>query len=109
MHADDPTGPARGTILVTGGAGFIGCAVSSALADAFERVVALDSMHPQIHDSPTRPEQLDERVELVVGDVVEGVHVGFAAPWTCVLTWCSTSRPKRGRGSHSRSPRVTRS
>lgn len=59
----------RGTCVVTGGAGFIGCAISSGLADRFERVVAVDNLHPQIHPSATRPEALDARVELVVGDV----------------------------------------
>ncbi len=59
------------TVLVTGGAGFIGCAMSSALADQFGRVVALDSLHPQIHPSAERPGALDPRVELVVGDVSE--------------------------------------
>ena len=52
------------TCLVTGGAGFIGCAISRDLADAFDRVVALDNMHPQIHPSQERPVELDERVEL---------------------------------------------
>ena len=52
------------TCLVTGGAGFIGCAISRDLADAFDRVVALDNMHPQIHPSQERPSELDERVEL---------------------------------------------
>jgi len=55
--------------LVTGGAGFIGCAVSGALADAFGSVVALDNLHPQVHASGERPTALDPRVELVVGDV----------------------------------------
>ena len=59
------------TVLVTGGAGFIGTAIAPGLADAFERVVALDNLHPQIHPSARRPEELDERVELVVGDVTE--------------------------------------
>ena len=52
------------TCLVTGGAGFIGCAISRDLANAFDRVVALDNMHPQIHPSQGRPAELDERVEL---------------------------------------------
>jgi dTDP-L-rhamnose 4-epimerase len=64
-------GVTRGTLLITGGAGFIGCAVSSALADAFERVVAFDNLHPQIHEGGERPAALDERVKLVVGDVVD--------------------------------------
>lgn len=59
------------TCLVTGGAGFIGCAMSSALADEFGRVVALDNLHPQVHATRERPEGLDPRVELVVGDVTD--------------------------------------
>jgi len=59
------------TVLVTGGAGFIGTAVAPALADAFGRVVAVDNLHPQIHPSRERPTSLDRRVELVVGDVTE--------------------------------------
>ena len=67
------------TCLVTGGAGFIGCALSRTLPDHFDRVVALDNMHPQIHDSADRPADLDERVELVVGDVTS------AADWDALL------------------------
>ncbi|WP_028050354.1 NAD(P)-dependent oxidoreductase [Cellulomonas sp. URHD0024] len=58
-----------GTCLVTGGAGFIGCALSPALADRFDRVVVLDNLHPQVHARHERPAALDARVELVVGDV----------------------------------------
>src|SRR6266702_2835776 len=57
------------TCLVTGGAGFIGCAISSLLVREFDRVVALDNMHPQIHQTSDRPALLDSKVELVVGDV----------------------------------------
>ncbi|WP_249670569.1 NAD-dependent epimerase/dehydratase family protein [Cellulomonas wangleii] len=67
------------TCLVTGGAGFIGCAVSRGLADDFDRVVVLDNLHPQIHPQPLRPAALDERVELVVGDVAS------AADWDALL------------------------
>lgn len=54
--------------LITGGAGFIGCALSSRLPDHFDRVVAFDNMHPQVHPSPDRPAALDERVDFIVGD-----------------------------------------
>ncbi len=57
------------TCLVTGGAGFIGCAISPLLAEHFDRIVAVDNMHPQIHTTPARPAALHEKVELVVGDV----------------------------------------
>lgn len=69
----------RGTVLVTGGAGFIGCAISGKLADLYDRVVVVDNLHPQIHATPTRPADLDERAELVVGDVTE------AATWDSLL------------------------
>lgn len=55
--------------LVTGGAGFIGCAVSPALVDRYDRVVAFDNLHPQVHAGQERPAALDPRVELVRGDV----------------------------------------
>jgi dTDP-L-rhamnose 4-epimerase len=56
--------------LVTGGAGFIGCALSHDLADCFRKVVVFDNLHQQIHgDGQRRPAALDDRVELVLGDV----------------------------------------
>ena len=58
-----------GRCLVTGGAGFIGCALSSLLAERYDEVVALDNLHPQIHARPAMPERLDPRVRLVIGDV----------------------------------------
>ncbi|EUB82999.1 NAD-dependent epimerase/dehydratase family protein [Pseudomonas sp. GM30] len=57
------------TCLVTGGAGFIGCALSPLLAGQFSRVVAFDNLHPQVHPSAERPAALDSRVEFVKGDV----------------------------------------
>ena len=68
-----------GTCLVTGGAGFIGTAMSPLLAERFARVVAVDSLHPQIHPSAERPADLHASVELVVGDVTE------AGTWERVL------------------------
>ena len=58
-----------GLCLVTGGAGFIGCAASKELADHFERVVVVDNLHPQIHATQQRPDALDARVEFVHKDV----------------------------------------
>lgn len=62
-----------GTCLVTGGAGFIGCALSPALVRRFSSVVAMDSLHPQIHAVRERPAALDPAVELVQGDVTRAV------------------------------------
>ncbi len=60
-----------GTCLVTGGAGFIGCAISNTLSQRFDKVVVLDNLHPQIHLTPNRPESLHPAIELVRGDVTE--------------------------------------
>lgn len=57
------------TCLVTGGAGFIGCAISATLPLHFDRVVAIDNLHPQVHPTQSRPADLDERVEFVKADV----------------------------------------
>ena len=57
------------TCLVTGGAGFIGCALSPHLVRMFDQVVAVDNLHPQIHASSSRPAAIDPDVRLVVADV----------------------------------------
>lgn len=65
----ETTAGAGGVCLVTGGAGFIGSAVSAALAGSFDRVVAVDNLHPQIHPRSARPDGLHPSVELHIGDV----------------------------------------
>jgi len=45
-------------VLVTGGAGFIGCALSNRLCPAGAHVVAADFLHPQVHPVRTRPAAL---------------------------------------------------
>lgn len=65
------TPPDLGTVLVTGGAGFIGCALSERLAPAAARWVAVDSLHLQVHATRSRPAALHASAELVVGDVTE--------------------------------------
>jgi dTDP-L-rhamnose 4-epimerase len=70
----------QNTCLVTGGAGFIGCALSNLLAAKFERVVAVDLLHPQVHPEGKRPLALNNCVELVEQDVVEaGILDGVVA------------------------------
>lgn len=60
-----------GTVLVTGGAGFIGCALAQKLAGQAERWVVLDSLHPQVHGDSMVPKDLHAKAELVVGDVTD--------------------------------------
>lgn len=67
------------TCLVTGGAGFIGCAISKGLAETFDQVVAVDNLHPQVHATQERPAALDARVQMQVTDVTR------AADWDRLL------------------------
>jgi dTDP-L-rhamnose 4-epimerase len=57
------------SILITGGAGFIGSHLADELLSAGYSVRALDSLVPQVHERHGRPAYLDDDVELVVGDV----------------------------------------
>jgi dTDP-L-rhamnose 4-epimerase len=63
------------TILVTGGAGFIGSHLSAELLERGHRVRVLDSLVEQVHGGARRPGYLPDDVELVVGDVRDGVAV----------------------------------
>lgn len=67
------TESAVGTVLVTGGAGFIGSALSHLLAPKAQRWVVFDNLHPQVHPSKARPESLHSAAELVIGDVTDAV------------------------------------
>jgi dTDP-L-rhamnose 4-epimerase len=58
-------------VLVTGGAGFIGCALAPHLLELELPVIAVDNLLPQVHPDQQRPASLPESVELVVGDVAE--------------------------------------
>ncbi len=58
------------TVLITGGAGFIGAHLARHLLEQGHQVRALDSLHPQVHGADCiRPDYLDDEVELVTGDV----------------------------------------
>jgi dTDP-L-rhamnose 4-epimerase len=57
--------------LVTGGAGFIGCALSKGLAERFDRVIAVDKLLPQVHQQQIRPAALDRKVELIQRDITD--------------------------------------
>jgi len=69
------------TVLITGGAGFIGCHVGRELLRRGHRVIALDSLIEQVHGadaSGTRPQFLEPEIELIEADVRDGEAVGKA-------------------------------
>jgi dTDP-L-rhamnose 4-epimerase len=69
-----------GKVLVTGGAGFIGCALSQELASHAESWVVMDSMHPQVHTSSERPQSLHPAAHWIKADVTK------AEDWNRVLS-----------------------
>lgn len=67
------------TVLITGGAGFIGSHLADALLEEGHRVRVLDNLDPQVHgDEQRRPEYLDDDVELIIGDVRDAAVVSKA-------------------------------
>lgn len=60
------------TVLITGGAGFIGRFVADELLDRGHRVRVLDSLIAQVHGDCDRPDALADEVELVRADVRDG-------------------------------------
>ncbi|RZK76914.1 MAG: NAD-dependent epimerase/dehydratase family protein, partial [Methylobacterium sp.] len=69
------------TVLITGGAGFIGRFVGDELLRRGDRVRVLDSLIEQVHgdlDASGRPPLLNPEVELIRGDVRDGEVVARA-------------------------------
>jgi dTDP-L-rhamnose 4-epimerase len=81
-QASTPTKQRGRVCIVTGGAGFIGCALSSALVAKFGTVVAIDNLHPQIHATKRRPPALHAEVDLLIADVTD-----YSA-WDRILVSC---------------------
>jgi len=74
------------SVLITGGAGFIGCALARRLIAAGDRVTALDVLHPQVHPRRGRPRRLPEQVELVPADVT------VSSSWDALLKLAAPDR-----------------
>src|SRR5580704_13474343 len=66
-------------VLITGGAGFIGCALSEKLVGSGAKVVVVDVLHPQVHTAPGRPRRLPASVDLLPMDVANATN------WDTVL------------------------
>jgi dTDP-L-rhamnose 4-epimerase len=65
-------------VLITGGAGFIGSHLADTLLFDGYDVRVLDNLDPQVHIRSGRPEYLDARVDLRVGDVRDAAIVSRA-------------------------------
>jgi dTDP-L-rhamnose 4-epimerase len=66
------------TILITGGAGFIGRAVARELLNRGHRVRVLDSLIEQVHGDQERPHDFPNEAELIRADVRNGDAVSKA-------------------------------
>jgi dTDP-L-rhamnose 4-epimerase len=66
------------TVLITGGAGFIGSHLADQLLAAGHHVRVLDNLSAQVHATRSRPEYLDPDVELLIGDVRDADAVARA-------------------------------
>jgi dTDP-L-rhamnose 4-epimerase len=66
------------SVLVTGGAGFVGSHLVDALLARGDRVRILDNLDPQVHPGGRRPAWLPGDAELVEGDVRDPAAVGGA-------------------------------
>ena len=94
MPSSSPRAVSPGTVLVTGGAGFIGCALADRLAESADRWVVVDNLHPQVHESRAGRPTLHAKAELVVADVTDADDLGRRCWPTCGPTSSCTWRPR---------------
>src|SRR5277367_3583994 len=73
------------SVLITGGAGFIGSALARRLVKAGYDVAVMDVLHPQVHAGPLAID-LPASVRLFTGDVTH------APDWDAVLRLCQPSQ-----------------
>src|SRR5512143_1823536 len=59
------------TVLITGGAGFIGAHTAKELLTAGYSVRVLDKLESQVHGDAARPDYLDPEVELQFGTICD--------------------------------------
>jgi dTDP-L-rhamnose 4-epimerase len=64
------------SVLVTGGAGFVGSHLVDALLERGDRVRILDNLDPQVHPEGRRPAWIPAEAEMVEGDVRDPAAVG---------------------------------
>ena len=91
-------------VLVTGGAGFIGCPLVSRLIDGGSEIVVADVIHPQVHRGV--PASLPSKATLIPFDVTH------RPPWDALLQMSGRTRsciwlPRRAQGSPSSKPADT--
>jgi len=71
--------PDARSILITGGAGFIGCELSARLIAEGHQVTVMDVLHPQVHTGSGLPARLHPQVTLLPVDVTS------ASSWAATL------------------------